>query len=1189
MRRFTQLVALMMMMAPAFLVAQTIAQKEAASLFLQENYEELGLTKADVTDVVITDLYQTKHNGMTHVYFAQTHNGVQVHNGLFNITVKADNSIMHHGNRFVYDLQSKVTSDKNSLTASEAVMAVADNLGVSLASAPVATKSSDNISVFNVSDLGSGNINVQPRIYKVNEVDYRLAHKVDLMQAGSVDSWIMHIDANTGEVIGKQNMTLKCTIAPGAYHNHTRGCYGHAEQTTKAVQKTKSVAAALRGDGSSYNALGLPIESPVHGSFAQIEDPSLEIASPYGWHDVDGVEGAEFNYTRGNNVHAFEDSAQQGVSIGNEPDGGDDLQFTFPYDANLNAFDNMEADVTNTFYATNAVHDIMYLLGFDEAAGNFQNNNYGNGGQGNDDISAQTLDGAAANNATWAGGGAADGTQPVMTLGIWDNTASLFRVLSPSNVAADYETSFGATDTWGGEEPEDVDVRGEMVVVADSNPQSPQQGCGELITDVNGKIAVIYRGLCEFGQKALNAQNAGAVAAVICNVPGVNGGDGETAMGMDGGTFGLEVTIPTISLAFSDCNRIVAEMDNGPVMGELNIPDISGPTELSTGLDNGVIAHEIGHGVSQRLIGGPSNGGCVNNGENLGDGIADFMTLIMTVEEGDQGADARGIGAYVIGQPATGRGIRNFPYSTDFNVNPHVYDNIKGETDPHPIGEVMVAMLWDVYWAFVDLYGFDPDWSNTESGNHRASRVVVDAFKLSPCDPGFVDLRDAIFAADEFEHECMLWDIFARRGLGVNADQGSSEDASDGTQDFEPLATCTPTLKIKREVPQLAVAGEEMNINISIANHTLETAVGVIVTEVLEEGLTLGTAPDNITTTVDGNNIMFEIGDMASLDEREFSYTVVTDENQFSQTLWFNGAETTAEQGIWQRDFVEGNNFWSLSPLDPRTGTQAWFVQEEDAETDQRLILPNYTVVGERPTFRFWHRINTTEIENGGFVEISNDGGITWLILEDEIFLGGYPAILTYTNFAIPNLRAYSGNSPMGAYEAGYIDLRNYVGQEISLRFRFGTYDIDDMVPITFGQQEGWFIDDAEFMDLKSYITSGNISSENAGTEATEESETIVDSKGTVGVDDLSLDGVNVSLFPNPASKRVTVGITSEKQLDADISIMSMEGKVLATQSANINKAENFINLNLGNYSPGFYLVQVRSGDRLTIKKLIIE
>ena len=57
---------------------------------------------------------------------------------------------------------------------------------------------------------------------------------------------------------------------------------------------------------------------------------------------------------------------------------------------------------------------------------------------------------------------------------------------------------------------------------------------------------MIDRGICQFGKKALNAQNAGAVAALICNVPGVNGGDGEEGVSMSGGLDGLDVTIPAI-------------------------------------------------------------------------------------------------------------------------------------------------------------------------------------------------------------------------------------------------------------------------------------------------------------------------------------------------------------------------------------------------------------------------------------------------------------------------------------------------------------------------------------------------------------------------------------------------------------------------------------------------------------------
>ena len=66
---------------------------------------------------------------------------------------------------------------------------------------------------------------------------------------------------------------------------------------------------------------------------------------------------------------------------------------------------------------------------------------------------------------------------------------------------------------------------------------------------------------------------------------------------------------------------------------------------------------------------------------------------------------------------------------------------------------------------------------------------ITEGMKLQPCSPGFVDGRDAIFAADLAiyggANECLLWDAFAKRGLGFSADQGSTSSRSDGTAAFD--------------------------------------------------------------------------------------------------------------------------------------------------------------------------------------------------------------------------------------------------------------------------------------------------------------------------------------------------------------------------------------------------------------------
>src|SRR5690606_7618467 len=72
------------------------------------------------------------------------------------------------------------------------------------------------------------------------------------------------------------------------------------------------------------------------------------------------------------------------------------------------------AAITNLFYMNNVFHDIMYQYGFDEVSGNFQQNNYGNGGLGNDYVNAEAQDGSGTCNANF--GTPRDGSNPRMQM-----------------------------------------------------------------------------------------------------------------------------------------------------------------------------------------------------------------------------------------------------------------------------------------------------------------------------------------------------------------------------------------------------------------------------------------------------------------------------------------------------------------------------------------------------------------------------------------------------------------------------------------------------------------------------------------------------------------------------------------------------------------------------------------------------
>ncbi|MGH2693074.1 MAG: M36 family metallopeptidase [Actinomycetota bacterium] len=217
-------------------------------------------------------------------------------------------------------------------------------------------------------------------------------------------------------------------------------------------------------------------------------------------------------------------------------------------------------------------------------------------------------------------------------------------------------------------------------------------------------------------------------------------------------------------------------------------------------LDGGVIAHEYGHGVSNRLVGGPSNVSCLRtHDEREGEGWSDWWSYVLTMRPGDDGATPRGIGTYVVYHEGGRRdvGIRITPYSTDMTINPSTYNTIKTAAEPHGVGYVWASMLWDLYWNLAEEHGFNPNpyepWYT--GGNNLAIQLSIDGMKFAPCEPGFADARDAIIAADAAltgdvangvpgENECLIWRTFARRGLGVDASQGNFESKTDGKNGF---------------------------------------------------------------------------------------------------------------------------------------------------------------------------------------------------------------------------------------------------------------------------------------------------------------------------------------------------------------------------------------------------------------------
>ncbi len=1178
-------IILLMLLLPLLTSAQS-SKTSAALAYLAKNYAEMGLLQTDIEDLVITDMYTTKKSGVTHIYYTQAHNGIPINNAIFNINIRPNNTVQHHGNRLISNVHSQIAATETMLSAEDAINVVATDLDYTgVVATQRLTRDKNNRMLFTAKGLAKGKMYAQQKYYNLGENNIRLSWEIFLQEAEKSDSWYFHVDAGSGEVINKRQNTIYCKMESG-FHNHSKEC-NRKHPVTPVQSKTKEeVTTAVSGDGASYFVLPLPIESPIFGDFQLLVDPSLESASPFGWHDDNGVDGPEYTITRGNNVWAYEDSAALNSSQGNEPDGGTDLIFNFPYDEDLDPVLNEKADVTGLFYTNSMMHDLLYQIGFDSDAGAYQVNNYGGGGAGDDPVLAEALDGSGTNNANFSP--SPDGFPGTMQMFRWDVSSGLVRTVAPAGSERELETAYAGWSVMP--LTPDIDVSGGIVAAQDASLQSPELGCGELINaaEVAGKIAFIYRGACEFGLKAKNAEDAGAIAVIICNVPGVNGGDGDEIIGMAAGASGDFVTIPAVSMAFSTCNQLLIENDASPITLEMKLLDTTGPTEVSSGFDNGVIAHEFAHGVSNRLVGGPSTGGCLTNDEQQGEGISDFFALILTVEEGDTGTDRRGIGNFVDGSTPEGRGIRRFPYSTDFNVNAQTFDDIKGTTAPHPLGEVWTSVTWDIYWKFVEFYGWDADWTNADAGNVRAMTLVIDGMKAAACNPGFIEMRDAILSADDGAHTCELWEIFARRGLGFFAEGGSADDRNDGTEDFEVLPTCILSLKVRKDITELIDPGDTLDVTLRIANHTLEDAENLVVTDNIENGLTLVPGSSSMPATVDGNTISFELGQYESLREDVITYKLISDESIFSTTMFFNSAETDDEQLEWDIDFSNVfDNLWGITTIDANTGDNSYFVSEVDLDSDQRLIYSNIEVSGDRPVLRAWSRTNTTTGENGGFIEFSTDG-IRWADATDLIF-SGETDVLSYNTFVIPSLSGFSGLSELGDFQPVYLDLSSLTGETISVRFRFGTQDIDPAETLTFARDRGWYIDDLELLDTKSYETEACIMADNAETACTGIFETLINSRNMVATEDLTIEGVELSLYPNPAGDYTQLRVLADEAFRGAVNIYSLDGRQVLNNIIDIHQSENIIPLNTTGYAPGFYILQLTSGDKFITKKLIIE
>ncbi len=810
-----KILLILVLFAFAFSMKAQNINDAAVMQLVAQNAAAIGLQKDQAKNLKLSSTYSD--GGTQYVYLLQTYKGVPIYNQMLVLAFK-DNNLISHSGALIADVEKNALSASPSVAASSAIGTAftAADLAPPAGASVIATK--DNGRVLDFGKLSGVSENVTAELMWVpseKDKSLNLVWQVQVIPAKKTDMWLMQIDATTNTLVNKVSLVVYEQNSPytgaGLLSNRTVDNKSGFNGTGQNLLPSPPPPTVTAGN---YRVVPFPLESPAHGAFSVVNNPWLNAgagnnATTNGWH-FDGT--TNYDITRGNNVHAYLD-----VDANNTPNqtgnnfsaqsttANPTLTFNFTPDFNQdpNVLVNKNVAVTNLFYWNNVIHDVMYQYGFTEAGGNFQTDNLGRGGLGADYVQAEAQDASGSNNANFAT--PVDGNRPRMQMFLFDAVSSVtLKVNTPPAIAGNYtavESGFSTANKLANVGPK----TGQLVYFNDAAGGTHEACTGAPSNSLTGKIALINRGGCGFTVKVKEAQNAGAIAAIVVN-------NAPTAIFAMGGTDNT-ITIPAVMVSDADGAILATQLANNE---NVTLSAVIGQ-RLDGDLDNGIVTHEYGHGISTRLTGGPANSsclgsnglGCANTLENGSEGWSDYVALMMTTNWATatvaDGAIPRPMGIYVQGQPTNGTGIRLRPYTTNFALNPATYANVGDAnycSEIHNIGEIWCSAIWDMTWNIIqqensintNLYNYTPAGTG---GNSIALKLVLEGMKLQPCLPGFLDSRNAILQADlnlyGGRHYCAIWTAFARRGMGYSAVQGSSSSCVDQTAAFDmpPAATFT--------------------------------------------------------------------------------------------------------------------------------------------------------------------------------------------------------------------------------------------------------------------------------------------------------------------------------------------------------------------------------------------------------------
>ncbi len=340
--------------------------------------DRLGLESGDLSSLELQRDYFTQSNGVRTVAFAQLVDGIPVHEAVVTIHVDRAGDIV----RVTSSAGRSAGRRGGQIAVEQAVKAAAANIRPELPFAAMQTDSAGGHAVFARGQFRR-DLTAALTWLPVDGV-LRLTWHVTVEPESDSELYDVLVDAATGEVLLRQNRV-------------------HFVEGTGRVMQSAAMNALdpRRLDPTPVGQPGTGCPPPSNYLLRSLNTPFRDPSTVL----------SDTGRLSGNNAHVFRVAANNEGAMGTFD--GTKWNFDFPF----NSPDSAE---TALFFALNFAHDFFYSLGFDEAAGNFQVDNFNRGGKGNDPIKGNARANGR-NNANYVN--AADGTSPRINMFLWDTNS----------------------------------------------------------------------------------------------------------------------------------------------------------------------------------------------------------------------------------------------------------------------------------------------------------------------------------------------------------------------------------------------------------------------------------------------------------------------------------------------------------------------------------------------------------------------------------------------------------------------------------------------------------------------------------------------------------------------------------------------------------------------------------------------